>query len=619
MGYALLASRFTYQTDSAEYEDAMPNIIGRTTPARNAALDKALFLLSRPASLAAMAVLLLNDHLLRRLWPSWWTGKLGDFTWLYFMPFAAAALFALVLPRRITPTRRADLVGWLAFGTIGGVFSLAKTLPVFHTWLVGSLGALLGFPVGWQRDPADLMALISLAAAWVAWQRALRPLVPTAGTTSSPSGAQGQAGFESLEVGFKVPPSPQPSPSEGEGAAIPSLLRGEGRVRGEPWGVARILKRAYTRLAPGFSEVSPPRLRRAGRGDSQAALQPVSKGSLGWIALPLAALLTIANGPAPNSGIACLQADNQRLLASSSYLDFVSTDGGLSWQPSELRCQYHGQGADGSITGLISDPRNKAVQYRFKLGATIERSEDAGETWRTEFNLSPPGQANRLYMEKSHTGAPVYRAGPLDALVDPNTGNAIFAMGFEGILVRKTNGEWVWAAAGDYRHTTPLQITQPASIFAFLSGELVLAALLGLLLVCTLSMRLNRHRLRLLVLGLGWLSWVVAATVIPPSLAQGYAIPVSSLFSLAAVVLVVPFSLESLYRIGQNSLRALPGVALVAVGGALLFFLPYILWALNGLPDYYMALGFGGALALATLVVGYWRTRRLLVKKEGAA
>jgi hypothetical protein len=203
--------------------------------------------------------------------------------------------------------------------------------------------------------------------------------------------------------------------------------------------------------------------------------------------------------------------------------------------------------------------------------------------------------------------------------VDPNTGNAIFAMGFEGILVRKANGEWVWAAAGDYRHTTPLQITQPAAIFAFLSGELVLAALLGLLLVCTLSMRLSRHRLRLLVLGLGWLSWIIAAIVIPPSPAQGYAIPVSSLFSLAAVVLVVPFSLESLYRIGRNSLRALPGVALVAVGGALLFFLPYILWALNGLTDYYMAVGFGGALALATLVVGYWRTRRLLVKKEGMA
>ena len=199
----------------------MPKLTNPTSqidkpPARNEALEKALFLLSRPASLGAMAVLLLNDHLLRRLWPSWWTGKLGDFAWLYFIPFAAAALLALLLPRRLG--RREDLVGWLALGTIGGVFALAKTLPVFHAWLVPSIEALLGFPVGWQRDPTDLIALVSLAAAWVTWQRTLRPL---------PGGVQGQAGFENLEVGFKAPPSPQPSPSKGEGAVAPSPLRGE--------------------------------------------------------------------------------------------------------------------------------------------------------------------------------------------------------------------------------------------------------------------------------------------------------------------------------------------------------------------------------------------------------
>jgi hypothetical protein len=28
--------------------------------------------------------LLINDHLLREFWPSWWTGKIGDFAWLLF-------------------------------------------------------------------------------------------------------------------------------------------------------------------------------------------------------------------------------------------------------------------------------------------------------------------------------------------------------------------------------------------------------------------------------------------------------------------------------------------------------------------------------------------------------
>jgi hypothetical protein len=552
----------------------MLNTAERTAPAQNVALAKALFLLSRPASLAAMAVLLLNDHLLRRLWPSWWTGKLGDFAWLYFMPFAAAAVLALVLPRKLG--RREDLAGWLAFATIGGVFSLAKTLPFFHAWLVGNLEAVLGFPVGWQRDPTDLIALVSLAAAWMAWRRALKPLS---------GGIQREAGFKNFEVEFNHHPGP----------AMPPL--NPPRKNG---GEVCSLPRSY--------------------GGGQGG------GSLGWIALPLAALLTIANGPAPNTGIACLEIQDQHILASSNYLGFVSTDGGLSWQPSEeQRCQFHNQAADSSDVGaarpVISDPANKDVQYRFKPGSAIERSDDAGQTWRAEFNPTSPGQADRLYMEKTHTGTAMFHPGPLDALVDPNTGNAIFAMGFEGILVRKANGEWVWAAAGDYRHTTPLQITQPSAVFGFLSGELVLAVMLGLLLVCTLSIRVNRHRLRLLVLGLAWLVWIIAATVIPPSLAQGYAIPVSSLFSLLAVVLVVPFSLESLFRIGRDSPRwllALAGAVLVAISGALLFFLPYILWALNGLPDYYMAVGFGSVLAVATLVVGYWRTHRLIVKKQRA-
>ena len=66
----------------------------------NPTLRKALGLLAHPATLAAIALLLINDHLLRRLWPSELTGKLGDFAWLFFIPFALTALLALVWPGR---------------------------------------------------------------------------------------------------------------------------------------------------------------------------------------------------------------------------------------------------------------------------------------------------------------------------------------------------------------------------------------------------------------------------------------------------------------------------------------------------------------------------------------
>ena len=80
----------------------------------NASFWKALHLLSHPASLIALSVLLLNDHLLRRIWPSWFTGKIGDFAWLFFAPFAAAAFLSWMVPLR--GARRDKAVTVLAFG-----------------------------------------------------------------------------------------------------------------------------------------------------------------------------------------------------------------------------------------------------------------------------------------------------------------------------------------------------------------------------------------------------------------------------------------------------------------------------------------------------------------------
>ena len=45
----------------------------------NNAVRRALLALSHPISIAAVIVVLLNDHWWRRVAPSWFTGKIGDF------------------------------------------------------------------------------------------------------------------------------------------------------------------------------------------------------------------------------------------------------------------------------------------------------------------------------------------------------------------------------------------------------------------------------------------------------------------------------------------------------------------------------------------------------------
>jgi hypothetical protein len=104
---------------------------------RNAAFYRALQLLIHPVSVTAILVVLINDHVLRRLWPSWMTGKIGDLAWLVFAPFVLAALLAWVTPRAVAahPNR----LGGLAIALVGVHFALAKTVPFFHMLTVRAI------------------------------------------------------------------------------------------------------------------------------------------------------------------------------------------------------------------------------------------------------------------------------------------------------------------------------------------------------------------------------------------------------------------------------------------------------------------------------------------------
>ena len=50
-----------------------------------------------PLPLAALAVMILNDHVLRSRWPSWLTGKLSDFAVVLYFPFLLTATLGILL------------------------------------------------------------------------------------------------------------------------------------------------------------------------------------------------------------------------------------------------------------------------------------------------------------------------------------------------------------------------------------------------------------------------------------------------------------------------------------------------------------------------------------------
>lgn len=136
--------------------------------------------LAHPWSLLAIAVLIVNDHLLKWVWPGVVTGKLSDFAGLVCFPLLLLALLEPWCPRG-----RDRRVAGLVAGLTALGFAMVKTWPpanhahavawgllqwpgaAVQAWLAGSPSPPR-FEVECVRDPTDLIALPAvLVAVWL--------------------------------------------------------------------------------------------------------------------------------------------------------------------------------------------------------------------------------------------------------------------------------------------------------------------------------------------------------------------------------------------------------------------------------------------------------------------
>ena len=147
---------------------------------RHSTLAYALACLADPATLAAIVILLLNDHVFKVIIPSWLTGKLSDVAGLYFFPFlvlAGLGLLELILPFRlrfmgcrVAPHR--TMGGALA---LSGLWFLAlKASPISNRYAIALLNTLTGRANHVIADPTDLVALAMLPLVWRRWRALAR-------------------------------------------------------------------------------------------------------------------------------------------------------------------------------------------------------------------------------------------------------------------------------------------------------------------------------------------------------------------------------------------------------------------------------------------------------------
>ena len=118
-------------------------------------LKDALRWLGAPPTLLALAVLVLNDHVLKHAAPGLVTGKLSDVAGLVLAPpLLAVALTLLRVPRAAAVALVATAV----------VFTLVKT-TASGVEAANAVWSWVGWPTQILRDPSDLVALLALPVA----------------------------------------------------------------------------------------------------------------------------------------------------------------------------------------------------------------------------------------------------------------------------------------------------------------------------------------------------------------------------------------------------------------------------------------------------------------------
>ncbi len=133
--------------------------------------------LLHPVAIASIAILILNDHVLKPTFSNWITGKLSDFAGLAFFPLLLVSAWELARDRG--PSRTTLNIACVATAV---VFALAKTTTFGSLAFQWGLGlaqwpfrALSGgslSPVAAVIDPTDLIALPAVLLAW--WVGAAR-------------------------------------------------------------------------------------------------------------------------------------------------------------------------------------------------------------------------------------------------------------------------------------------------------------------------------------------------------------------------------------------------------------------------------------------------------------
>jgi hypothetical protein len=539
----------------------------------NAAFRRAFHSLTHPLSIAAIILLLFNDHWLRWNYPSWLTGKLGDFTWLTFAPFIAALFFAAVIPRRLK--RHETIVGVLAFGTIGVWFALAKTVPLFHALTTGAWETIIGWQGTLRMDSSDLLTLPALAVGWWVWQR----------TGNSRRIRQARTGHA---LSLRKDNARRPAAWVIFALGMFATLASDGPD--------------YTYTDSGITQICQVGSQLISATETQPNIEYAQPNDPQYSSEPQVSTIT------------------------TNFNVFTSDNGGLNWNQ-RIEANFvmpEGRCSDTKKTDAI-DPRNPHIQYRWGVGEQIERSTDGGETWTLDRELIEMQQEARKHfnhysnVDSWAMYSRLFVPGPVSGIVDADTRNLVLAMSWDGVLVRTIDGQWHWVTVGNNYKLANLRGF--SRLIWILFYEWCLAGAL-ILLVAATSMYFIRQRsigiARKGLLAYGWLIWFVLMILLLPDdrpKADSFVLLLllfSMCMCLGALFFGIVWDVVAAWDNLRDFLSAWKLIAVSALCNAFLFLLPFIPWTQGTIPRYTTALIFSLLLTWGGLSAAFYILRERL-------
>jgi hypothetical protein len=140
--------------------------------------------LLHPVALGAVVLLVVNDHVLKRVCPGWVTGKLSDFAGMVFFPLFLQGIWEIAAKanRGFAPSRRILLAAVVSTGLVFGWTKMTATgadayrygmalLRWPMRWVAGKTDGRL-VPCAFAQDPTDLLALPMLVVGyWIGGAR----------------------------------------------------------------------------------------------------------------------------------------------------------------------------------------------------------------------------------------------------------------------------------------------------------------------------------------------------------------------------------------------------------------------------------------------------------------